>query len=296
MVECRSCSCTYLNPRPTLETVSRAYANYYTHHPPRLTTVAPARRGWLRKALKNGYLKRRFGYDLSPALSTGSYVLEVIPGIAPLASRYVRDLTRPEVQAKLLDIGCGNGQFLFDMRSLGWDVQGQEVDPEAAALGASVGVPIFLGTLEEAGFAEGSFDVITLSHLIEHVHDPIGLLERCYSLLKPGGLVWVATPNLQADGHHTFGLYWRGLEPPRHLVMFTPGGLEQALSRRFTDVTRIPPPMHATMMLFRASILIVQAAGGRITGWRTRMALAALRMAVNPDYSEELVFTARRPR
>lgn len=296
MVKCRSCSCTYLNPRPTLDTIGRAYANYYTHHPPQLTMVAPSTRGWLRKALKNGYLKRRFGYDLSPALPTGSFVLEVIPGIAPLASRYVRDLMRPTGQARLLDIGCGNGQFLFDMRSMGWDVQGQEVDQEAAALGASVGLPIFLGPLDKAEFADQSFDAITLSHLIEHVHDPIGLLERCYSLLKPGGVLWVATPNLRADGHQTFGPYWRGLEPPRHIVMFTSEALNQALSRRFTEVNRVPPPMHATAMLFTASGSIVRSAGGRVTGWRARMALAALRMAVNPDRSEELVFMARRPR
>jgi SAM-dependent methyltransferase len=295
MLKCPSCSCSYLNPRPTRETIGRAYASYYTHRAPTPPGQSPSWRGWLRRALKNGYLERRFGYHLSPALPIGSHVLSAIPGIAPLVSRHVRDLPNPNRRAKLLDIGCGNGQFLLDMRSLGWDVQGQEVDSEAAALGTGAGLPIFLGPIEEAPFENDSFDVITLSHLIEHVYDPIALVEHCYSLLRPRGVLWVATPNLCADGHRTFGPYWRGLEPPRHLVMFTPRALEELLSKMFTDVTRIAPPMHATKMLFTASVPIVEAAGDRTPGWRMRMALAAVRMATNPDYSEELVFTARRP-
>lgn len=64
------------------------------------------------------------------------------------------------------------------------------------------------------------YDVITLSHVIEHVHDPYNTLKNCYDLLSPGGLLFIDTPNIDARSHRRFKENWRGLEAPRHLVIF----------------------------------------------------------------------------
>ncbi len=74
------------------------------------------------------------------------------------------------------------------------------------------------------------FDLITLSHVIEHVHYPIDLLRACHRLLKPGGVLWLETPNIKSYGHRFYGRFWRGLEPPRHLVIFSPSGLFSILN------------------------------------------------------------------
>jgi SAM-dependent methyltransferase len=77
----------------------------------------------------------------------------------------------------------------------------------------------------------GGYDVITLSHVIEHVHDPSALLRAIYRMLRPGGLLWLETPNLDSLGHARFGRNWRGLEPPRHLLLFSVDSLKFALAQ-----------------------------------------------------------------
>src|SRR5207249_6934470 len=82
-------------------------------------------------------------------------------------------------------------------------------------------VTVHLGPLASHQFASGSFDAIAMSHVIEHVHDPAGLLRECHRILRPGGLLSVVTPNWSSLGHRYFGRSWRGLEPPRHLQLYT---------------------------------------------------------------------------
>jgi SAM-dependent methyltransferase len=116
------------------------------------------------------------------------------------------------------------------MRSAGWEVEGLEPDPAAAARARSFGVPVVNAALEGADLAAGSFDVITMSHVIEHLHDPLGALRLCAQALKPDGVLWVATPNVDASRHKAFGRDWIGLDPPRHLVLFTRASLGAALA------------------------------------------------------------------
>src|SRR5205823_7950910 len=88
---------------------------------------------------------------------------------------------------RVLDVGCGDGSRLARLRSLGWDVMGQEMDPKAASrAGETYGVRVHVGPLEGAGFNEGEFDAIVMNHVIEHVHDPVRLLAQCARLLRKG--------------------------------------------------------------------------------------------------------------
>jgi predicted SAM-dependent methyltransferase len=69
-----------------------------------------------------------------------------------------------------------------------------------------------------------------MNHVIEHFHDPIDALRISHRLLKPGGILWIATPNLASLGHAVFRRDWIGLDPPRHLVLFTRSALARALA------------------------------------------------------------------
>jgi SAM-dependent methyltransferase len=112
------------------------------------------------------------------------------------------------------------------MRSAGWDVVGLETDPTAAKLASErLGIPIRVGQLCQATFETGSFDAVTLQHVIEHVYEPMELMAECRRILKPDGQLVIVTPNLSSLGHRRFGADWRGLEPPRHIQLFTPGAL-----------------------------------------------------------------------
>jgi SAM-dependent methyltransferase len=125
-------------------------------------------------------------------------------------------------KGKLLEVGCGSGRFLSRMRKAGWEVQGVELDPVAAELAREqFALPVFAGTLPEANFPEGSFDAVVLSHVIEHVYDPVGLLKECRRVLKPGGRLTIVTPNVRSRGHQAFREHWSELDPPRHLNLFS---------------------------------------------------------------------------
>lgn len=76
-------------------------------------------------------------------------------------------------KGRLLDVGCGSGEFLAQMRELGWDVFGVEPDPQAARVAREqFGLTVWPGALAEASFPDGFFDAVTLNHVIEHVADP----------------------------------------------------------------------------------------------------------------------------
>src|SRR5207245_1005319 len=117
---------------------------------------------------------------------------------------------------RLLDVGCGSGDYLVRMRALGWDVAGLEPDHAAASQARRRDLAVEVGTAETADFPAESFDAITLSHVIEHLHDPHVALERCARWLKPHGVLWLATPDLDSAGQRRYGRDWLALDPPRH--------------------------------------------------------------------------------
>jgi SAM-dependent methyltransferase len=132
---------------------------------------------------------------------------------------------------RLLDIGCQKGEFMWVMRERGWDVQGLEFSPLAPNV---FGLPIFHGTLEQAPFAPRSFDLITLWAVLEHVHDPVGMLRSVRRLLRPGGRAFVLVPNFNSIP----GRFLRHDDVPRHLVMFTKQTLAAAAARADLQVVR----------------------------------------------------------
>lgn len=98
---------------------------------------------------------------------------------------------------RLLDVGCGDGAFLLAAKQRGWSVEGTEISTYAAQRASDLlGVLVFNGELSAAPFPENEFDAVTLWHVLEHLADPMSCLLRVNRLLKPGGLVVIAVPNV----------------------------------------------------------------------------------------------------
>jgi 2-polyprenyl-3-methyl-5-hydroxy-6-metoxy-1,4-benzoquinol methylase len=218
--KCRNpeCELIWLDPMPTESDLHKVYETYYTHQVNGSSANNVGKRNLL---LRPFHLVLKFGHKL----------LVHITGMDQALSQAQLDLSSMYLTSNrigsLLDIGCGNGVFLDRMRSLGWNVQGVEVDQKAASVAEKVfNIPVFVGTLEAASHSSESLDAITMNHVIEHVHDPIALLQECARILKPGGYLIVVTPNARSLGHVRFGQYWRGLEPPRHLHLFSQSTLQ----------------------------------------------------------------------
>ena len=241
---CTACATGYVDPRPTVETVGRLYKRYYTHEAGSGDDpgLPPGIRGRALAAELNG----RFGYQIAGALPLGRLLASARPGGRGMASQHVRDLRAPAPGSRLLDVGCSNGWFLRRMRSLGWEVEGFEPDRVAAALTASAGLDVVTEAADLDTMPDGRFDAITMCHVIEHAHNPVALLATCRRLLRPGGSLWVSTPNLDAAGARRYGNNWAPLDPPRHLVLFTPASLRRALSAAgFASVQRSPVTLQA---------------------------------------------------
>ena len=97
---------------------------------------------------------------------------------------------------------------------------------------------------------------ITLSHVIEHLHDPIAVLRRLHAALRPGGRIWLQTPNIDSRGAERFGVAWRGLEAPRHLVMFNAASLSSALTRAgFAAAQLLPPQLDAAFYIEQSTAM-----------------------------------------
>ncbi|WP_128106522.1 class I SAM-dependent methyltransferase [Azoarcus sp. DN11] len=233
MYRCGGCGAAYLAPRPDRATIGRAYSNYYTHCAQNVPTVR--RIGAIRTLLHdwlNGYLNSRYGLARHPARAAGRLLIPLLPPLRAAADAECRHLARPPAGGgALLDVGCGNGRFLAVAREMGWRAEGIDFDEQAVRAARAEGLQVRHGGIELFDDVRERYDVITASHVIEHVHDPVDMLVRIHRLLKPGGRLWLETPNLASLGHRLYGPNWRGLEPPRHLVLFTPDSLRAALRK-----------------------------------------------------------------
>jgi SAM-dependent methyltransferase len=140
--------------------------------------------------------------------------------------------------ACILDVGCGNGRALLAMRRRGFRrLAGLEIDPAAAQRAKQSGLDVRCGELMDTDFADGSFDLIRMGHVIEHVLDPMATLHRAYRLLKPGGILIGETPNTDCLDWRVFKRYWGPLHIPRHIFIFDDRNLRMALDRaNFVEV------------------------------------------------------------
>ena len=228
-----ACGLVYLNPRPVLEDIPKCYPNdYFTH----AATVFPSLgASSTTKLLRLMALSSYLGYKhLQPNLWYSSLVGKLLM-FAPFWRNKVTmglgaRLPYYRQGGRLLDVGCGNGFYLALMKELGWEVAGVELDPKAAEIARSrFGIVVHQGSLDNAPFEQGSFDVVTMSHVIEHVPNPISFTQTAARFLKSGGQMVIVTPNVQSLGHKLFRQNWYPLDPPRHLILFTPATIKQCL-------------------------------------------------------------------
>lgn len=198
LVKCCNCGLIYQNPRPTREEIRQHYPDRYDSYNHRSETLK--RDKLSRWAADYGIAKR---------------------------CHYV---TRYKRGGLLLDIGCSTGLFLSGMHKHGrWQLYGLEPSDYAASIARQHGLEVITGTLDEITFPTESFDVVTMWDVFEHMHDPLNTLQRIAQILKPDGIILIRTPNFDSWDARLFGRYWSGLEPPRHLYIFTPHTLHKVL-------------------------------------------------------------------
>ncbi|HMP31478.1 MAG TPA: class I SAM-dependent methyltransferase [Saprospiraceae bacterium] len=139
---------------------------------------------------------------------------------------------------KVLDIGSGTGAFLSYMRAKGWVTTGIEADTDARRNALKLHnieslPPSFFYNLSEL------YDVISLWHVLEHLHDLDGYLSKIKQILDPNGILIIAVPNPTCYEAKNYREYWDGYDVPRHLYHFSPTSIDFLASKyNFTIVAK----------------------------------------------------------
>jgi SAM-dependent methyltransferase len=251
----RKCGLFWLDPMPLPEDIGKAYANYYTHS----KRNEMERVGFLKRIyqlMKRGYWASKYNYQIGPA-AFSSKILGKLLYLFPLRRSEVEaDVRHLEAvpQGRLLDVGCGSGEWLATMRELGWQVEGVDFDENAIRVAKQSKLPVHHGSLEQQNFPNESFDAVVLNHVIEHVLNPIDTLAECARILKRGGKLVLFTPNSSSLSHQLFKQNWRGLEPPRHLHIFSMQSMHLLLERAGFKKSLIKPQV-AKSVIYESVLL-----------------------------------------
>jgi 2-polyprenyl-3-methyl-5-hydroxy-6-metoxy-1,4-benzoquinol methylase len=216
VVDCQGCGLTYVTPRLTAQRLlAEVYDESYWASP------APRERGYgdYRGAaeLYRRSFRRRW-YELAPRFPA-----------SPERERY-----------RLLDVGCAAGYFLDVVSAEGWEVRGVEPStPIASTARERHGdAAIHVGTLD--GLPDwGTFDLITLWDVLEHVPDPVATLKQARQLLAPGGTLLIETQNIDSALARLLGRRWHHFKHREHLVHFNPSTLRKAFEAAGLDLVQL---------------------------------------------------------
>ena len=192
IVRCRHCDLVFFNPQPSLEYLAEFYSS---------------QSGYMPSIAEN---LRSFERDPASWKATADFIFGKVYG----------HLAEAKGQ-RVLDVGCAYGFFLLFARERGLDAYGLEVSSETSRYARDHGVNVQTGTLLEARFDSGFFDIVTLNNVLEHTLNPVAELKEVFRILKNQGIVFVAVPNFGSLVAKVDNFYWKMKSWPNHLFYFT---------------------------------------------------------------------------
>lgn len=214
LVKCRNCGLAYLNPQPEPDELSKYYPeNYgpYEEAGMEMFKIGPI--GRLFKKIKN-YLSH---------------------GKAP-------EIKEPDTSVKnYLDFGCGGGFGMERTKASHplWNIEGSDMSLHACEKARSKGFKVYNGLVSELKLQKEYYDIINMSHVIEHLNDPADAVKKLKEFLKPGGRMIISTPNFDSIAAKIFRSYWYAADAPRHLYLFNCRTLSELIKKSGLAVAEI---------------------------------------------------------
>jgi 2-polyprenyl-3-methyl-5-hydroxy-6-metoxy-1,4-benzoquinol methylase len=195
----------------------------------------------------------KLGRFKSCLLFIGERCLEFLNITEKRKSLYIHGLVGIK-PGKVLEIGCGNGSRLSVLKGMGWEVAGQEIRPSAVKRGLDIcGIDIHYGDINNLELQGSSYDVILMSHVLEHVNDPLQVLKTVRHLLKPCGELRLATSNAESLGRRIYGKNWFIFDPTRNVTLHTHQSLNTLLKNSgFSSFTIDANSMNAEYAVLRS--------------------------------------------
>lgn len=238
VLDCEMCGFKHVTPLPTEEELRRIYSHeyYQTEKPLFIDRHIEDQEWW------DLVYRERF---------------EMLEAHLPMSRR------------RILDVGAGPGFFLRHGQERGWDPLGLEPSTKAAAHARKLGLEVVEALLDETSSSQlGAFDAVHLCNVLEHVPDPLGMLQRAWSLLEPGGLVLVVAPNdfnpFQRVAREVCDLPCWWVAPPHHLNYFDHPSMEGLLRRADFEVLDVTSSFPIDLFLLMGDRYVGDDALGRL--------------------------------
>src|SRR5665647_1839613 len=226
--KCDHCGFKFVNPRPDKSEIGRYYQSeeYISHDAKKVNLLGQV-------------------YKMARIFSINNKY--------KLVKKYVKS-------GKILDIGCGTGEFLQYCKSKGFEVKGVEPNEKAGDFAKlENGIPVS-NDLSDLAMDKDSYGCITMWHVLEHIHDLNETLDLVKGLLEPKGIFIVAVPNSNSWDAQEYGKFWAAYDVPRHLYHFTDVTLEKLVTRHGFEVKeRLPQKLDS----FYVSMLSEKYRSGR---------------------------------
>jgi 2-polyprenyl-3-methyl-5-hydroxy-6-metoxy-1,4-benzoquinol methylase len=209
LVRCAGCGFIFINPRPDFSTIAQYYKSedYISHD-----------------ASKNDLVSRV--YKIARDFS--------IRGKFNLVNKYAASGT-------ILDYGCGTGEFLAYCSTKGFHTTGLEPSPKARKFATERHKIAVFEKTDQLANQSGKFNVITLWHVLEHIHDLNETIETLNQLLAPSGTLIVAVPNCTSHDAKQYGSYWAAYDVPRHIYHFTKDTIRELFKKHNFYIHQILP-------------------------------------------------------
>ncbi len=207
LVKCRNCNAYFLTPNPDDDLLKKAYdESYYGGE-----EDDEKFEGFIEKGVN--YFRKRRANKLAQLINN---------------------------KGKILDIGCGNGQFLEMLSVLGdIEIYGTEMEGSSAKRAAKIkNINLKIGALSKDDYQKEYFDAITMFHVFEHLNEPSQYLDIIEDILKSNGYLVMSFPNIDSWQARFFKGHWLHLDPPRHLFFYKPNDFKKLMKDRGFELLR----------------------------------------------------------
>ncbi|EKD49274.1 MAG: ubiquinone/menaquinone biosynthesis methylase-like protein, partial [uncultured bacterium] len=214
LVKCKKCGLIYINPQPDKQEMLPYYMeleNYYAYKSDENDSTELYTR--LLHSISNHAIREAFKERHPINIGLLLYYIS--------RHRFSTFPREKRNHGKILDVGTGSGFYLKQVKKLGWNVYGVDINAQAAKIANRNGLNVFCGELADAKYPNNFFDLIRISMVLEHVHSPREYINEAYRVLKPGGLLGISVPNIGGYTAHLYKEKWAILDVPQHLFQFT---------------------------------------------------------------------------
>lgn len=209
LVKCENCGLVITNPVPVENEIGKYYdSKEYLSHKSRAQNLT----SWVYNSLRNYNIRSKYRFINS--FKTGKHIL---------------------------DYGCGSGKLLLYFSKKGWKTQGVEPNEGAREIASKINGVEILDSPAAYLLPKDSVDVITLWHVLEHIHKLNEVVDNLVSVLKRNGILVIAVPNINSPDANKYKEMWAGYDVPRHLYHFSSDSMNKFLAQHNMEVILTKP-------------------------------------------------------